>query len=89
MSQPQVTSSAAGAIAQGEKKRKRRPRAPSSYAFTIQEFCSAFRLSRSQFYKLKARGEGPDMARAGDRTVFISAEAAQRWRKQREKAARA
>jgi hypothetical protein len=57
-------------------------------AYTIPEFCDAHRISRAHYYNLKRLGEGPDEARAGDR-VFITMEAAARWRRQREKAVRA
>jgi hypothetical protein len=91
MSQPQA-SGVASAAAQPKKpkpERKKRDRGSSSYAFTIQEFCDAHRISRAQYYKLRALEQGPDEARAGDRTVIITVEAATRWRRQREKAARA
>jgi hypothetical protein len=58
-------------------------------AYTIPEFCDAHRISRAHYYNLKKLGQGPDEARAGDRTVIITLEAAARWRRQREKAARA
>jgi hypothetical protein len=57
-------------------------------AYTISEFCDAHRISRAHYYNLKKLGQGPDEARAGDRTVIITMEAAARWRRQREKAAR-
>ena len=57
-------------------------------AYTIAEFCAAHRFSRSHYYNLKRRGLGPDETRLGDR-VLITVEAAIRWRRQREKAARA
>lgn len=58
-------------------------------AYTISEFCDAHRISRAHYYNLKKLGQGPDEARASDRTVLITIEAAARWRRQREKAARA
>jgi hypothetical protein len=57
-------------------------------AYSIAEFCDAHRISRAHYYTLKRLGEGPDEARAGDR-VIITMESAARWRRQREKAARA
>jgi hypothetical protein len=69
-------------------KRTKRVRGPSAYAFTIQEFCDAHRISRAHYYSLQRLGQGPDEARASDRTVFITMESAARWRRQREKAAR-
>ena len=91
MSQPQA-SGVASAAAQPKKpkrERKKRDRGSSSHAFTIQEFCDAHRISRAQYYKLRELEQGPDEARAGNRTVIITVEAATRWRRQREKAARA
>jgi hypothetical protein len=58
-------------------------------AYTISEFCYAHRISRAHYYNLKKLGQTPDEARAGDRTVIITFEAAARWRRAREKAARA
>jgi hypothetical protein len=57
-------------------------------AYTIAEFCDTHRISRAHYYNLKRLGQGPDEARAGDR-VIITVESAARWRRQREKAARA
>src|SRR5260370_19661469 len=34
-------------------------------AYTVQEFCEAFRLSRATFYNLVRRGEGPRLLRVG------------------------
>jgi hypothetical protein len=64
------------------------PSAVERAAYTINEFCDAHRISRAHYYNLKRLGQGPDEARAGDRTVIITMEAAARWRRQREKAAR-
>jgi hypothetical protein len=85
MSQPQVRGGGAPSeAAQPEKRsRKKRVRGPSSYAFTILEFCDQHRISRAQYYKLQKLGQGPDEARASNRTVIITAEAAARWREQR------
>jgi hypothetical protein len=57
-------------------------------AFSVAEFCETHRISRAHYYNLRKLGLGPDEARAGDR-VIITIEAAARWRRQREKAARA
>jgi hypothetical protein len=51
-------------------------------AFSVDEFCTAHRISRAHYYNLRKLGLGPDEARAGDR-VIITVEAAARWRKQR------
>lgn len=48
-------------------------------AFTIAEFCEAFRLSRSGFYNAIARGEAPALMRVG-RRVMISRQSAEEWR---------
>jgi|RhiMetdeSRZDD1v2_1073273.scaffolds.fasta_scaffold1553359_2 hypothetical protein len=56
-------------------------------AFSVTEFCESHRISRAHYYNLRKLGLGPDEARAGER-VIITIEAAARWRRQREKAAR-
>jgi predicted DNA-binding transcriptional regulator AlpA len=48
-------------------------------AFTIVEFCEAYRLSRSSFYNAVARGEAPALMRIG-RRVMISRRSADEWR---------
>jgi hypothetical protein len=53
-------------------------------AFTIDEFCRAFRISRSMFYKMQKAGEGPVVMRAGK--PLISYAAAADWRRSREAA---
>jgi hypothetical protein len=57
-------------------------------AYTIPEFCDTHRISRAHYYNMRKLGLGPDEARVGDR-VIITIESAARWRRQREKAARA
>lgn len=54
-------------------------------AFTVDEFCTAHRVSRGLLYKLWAAGTGPRIMRAGAR-VLISVEAAAEWRAAREAA---
>jgi hypothetical protein len=54
-------------------------------AFTINEFCHAFRLSRSQFYKLKRLGQAPVIMDAGK--PLINYASASVWRRAREEAA--
>jgi len=54
-------------------------------AFTIDEFCRAFRLSRSMFYKLQRANQGPVVMRAGRPLISYAAAAA--WRRAREAAA--
>jgi len=54
-------------------------------AFTIDEFCRAFKISRSMFYKLQKAGEAPLIMRAGK--PLISYAAAADWRRARETAA--
>ena len=49
-------------------------------AYSIAEFCSAHRISRSGFYNAIARGEAPATMRIG-RRVLISREAAEDWRR--------
>jgi len=54
-------------------------------AFSIASFCQRHGISESFFHKLKAKGVGPVTMRVGARTL-ISAEAAARWRREREAA---
>jgi hypothetical protein len=56
-------------------------------AFTIDEFCRAFRLSRSMFYKLRKAGQAPVIMDAGK--PLISYAAAAEWRRAREAGASA
>ncbi len=46
--------------------------------FTIPEFCTAFRISRSHLYNLIGRGEGTVFFKAGKRTL-IRCDAAAAW----------
>jgi hypothetical protein len=54
-------------------------------AFSIPEFCKAFRISPDFYYKLKRRHQGPREMKVGKRTL-ISMEAANDWRIAREQA---
>jgi hypothetical protein len=53
--------------------------------FSIPSFCEAHGISQSFFYQLRAEGLGPDVLRLGAR-IFVTHEAASRWRRAREKA---
>ncbi len=57
-------------------------------AFSIDEFCRSHGFSRATFYNLTAAGEGPELLRVR-RRVFITPEAAARWRKRHTVPARA
>ena len=63
------------------------PRQPHRRAYSVAEFCEAHSLSVPMFYKMQNRGEGPAVLKAGARTL-ISVEAADRWRRDRERATR-
>jgi hypothetical protein len=52
-------------------------------AYTVGEFCSAFRISRSKLYQLWELGIGPRVMRIGAK-ILISIEAASDWRRERE-----
>ncbi len=56
---------------------------PKILAYTVDEFCGQVRISRSQFYRLQRRGEGPRLTRLGDRVVVLH-ETAHAWLKERE-----
>ena len=52
-------------------------------AFTIEEFCKAYGISRALYYKLLRAGDGPRIAKIGSKTL-ISDEAATEWLRRRE-----
>jgi hypothetical protein len=51
-------------------------------AYTIGQFCEAFKISRGMFYKLKKLGKAPVVMEAGK--PLISYSAAAEWRRARE-----
>lgn len=55
-------------------------------AYSIFGFCVTHGLSRRKFYYMLEGGEGPRIMKCGTRTL-ISVEAAQAWRRARERAA--
>jgi hypothetical protein len=54
-------------------------------SLTVDEFCAAEKVSRSQLYKDWNRGTGPRFYYNGTRRI-ISAEARREWRRERESA---
>ena len=50
---------------------------------TIPQFCDSHNISRTHFYELVKRGQGPRLMKVGRRTL-ISQEAAAEWRKRME-----
>jgi hypothetical protein len=57
-------------------------------AFSVDSFCTSHNLSRSLLYQLWSKGAGPDWMQVGARRL-ISYEAAAKWRRECEQAARA
>jgi predicted DNA-binding transcriptional regulator AlpA len=55
----------------------------SNSIYTVTEFCSLHRISRSLFYKLLRHGQGPRVMKVGARSL-ITSEAAQAWRRNNE-----
>jgi hypothetical protein len=55
-------------------------------AYSMDAFCEAHHVSRPLLYMLWAEGTGPQFFYVGSKRL-ISAEAAQRWRQEREAAA--
>ena len=55
-------------------------------AYTIDEFCTAHRISRGMLYKLWARGLGPRFMNVGKKRL-ISNESAADWRSEGERRA--
>jgi hypothetical protein len=60
---------------------------PEPDAYTVQEFCTAHRISRSKLYQLWDEDTGPRIMRIGSK-VLITREAAAKWRRAREAEAR-
>jgi hypothetical protein len=58
-----------------------RPQPPAKKAYTLMEFCETYRVSRSELYKLWARGAGPRHKRIGLRKIIILVEDAEAWAK--------
>ncbi len=52
-------------------------------AYTLREFCKAYKTSRSKLYLLWEEGKGPKTFRIG-RKILISADAARKWIKKLE-----
>jgi hypothetical protein len=71
-----------------KKYRAQQPRGPPSDldAYSIREFCRRHSLTPYLFYKLQRDGQAPKVMIVGGRK-FISAEAAAKWRKARERTA--
>jgi hypothetical protein len=66
------------------KAERRRQKIPPA-AYSIPTFCVAHGISESFYYAFRKDGLGPTEMRVGDR-ILISAEAAARWRAEREAA---
>jgi hypothetical protein len=54
-------------------------------AFSVDEFCSAHRISRATYYNLQREGRAPASMKVGRRTL-IAVESAEAWRRQMEQA---
>jgi hypothetical protein len=61
--------------------------APRRGASSIEQFCKDHNFSQSQYYAMRKVGRGPDEMAVGRRRL-ISDEAAERWRRDRERDAR-
>jgi hypothetical protein len=68
---------------------KRKPPSadPQALAMSIHAFCVLHNISEDMFYKMAREKWGPAVMHVGSRTL-ISAEAAERWRRAREAAAK-
>jgi hypothetical protein len=56
---------------------------PIEPAISISKFCEIENISRTTYYALKKRGEGPDETRAGQKRRTITPEAHRAWRERR------
>lgn len=54
----------------------------SPMAYTVRQFCAAYGISKSTFYRLQQRGEGPRTMKVG-RRVLIPVDAAKEWERKR------
>jgi hypothetical protein len=59
---------------------------PIEPSISVDEFCEVENISRSAYYSMKRRGEGPDETHVGNRRT-ISPEAHRLWRKRRRRPA--
>ncbi len=57
---------------------------PSRQAYTVQEFCTTHRISRSMLYKMWREGTGPRFILIGATKRIITAEGAADWRHENE-----
>jgi hypothetical protein len=55
-------------------------------AYTVEEFCAAYRISRSRLYQYWSAGTGPRFFRNGNRKL-VTLESAVEWLRDREAAA--
>jgi hypothetical protein len=51
-----------------------------AHSYTIPEWCELERVSRAQYYRLKAAGKGPKTHNVGEKAPRISHDAAKAWR---------
>jgi len=61
------------------------PRPPAREAYTVKEFCAAYRISEDMFHKMRRAGWAPAVMKVGTK-VLISIAAAEAWRREREAA---
>jgi hypothetical protein len=92
---PAVVAAAAGKFTPSPRKSTSEPKPthelpmprgpPPRAAFTVPEFCDAHRISQAKYYEMKKEGWGPIEMEVGRRRL-ISSEAANVWRRERERA---
>lgn len=69
--------------AKAKAKSRKKPEAPmTQLAYTVPEFCRAFRISERHYFNLRDEGKAPREMRVGRR--LISVESAQAWIRARE-----
>ena len=52
-------------------------------AYTVREFCTAYRISEDMFWKMRRAGWAPALMKVGTK-VLISTAAAEQWKRERE-----
>jgi len=88
MARGEVTGKKLTQTADGPKYRRKPPSVePNLLAMSIHAFCVLHNISEDMFYKMAREKWGPAVMHVGSRTL-ISVEAAERWRREREAAAK-
>lgn len=56
-----------------------KPKEPAKLAYTADEFCAIYRMSRTKLWRLWRKNKGPKAKRFGGRKIIILVEDAEAW----------